>query len=267
MTITVSLLFYGDHPELADRCLRSLWERLPDARGHVRDLRLGYNAISPRTRQVTDWFVTQAAAQGWPLVTYDCPQNACKYPLMRRMLREDPVPPATWVMWFDDDSYLTGPPGWWQQLLAAAAEADMLGKLYTQGVVGQQWDWVSRQRWFNPQVGPPPVQRRHRGPAFRFATGGWWLIRSQLLAAYDWPTRELRHRGGDCLLGELCRHQHLRLINWEDGVRINADQAGRHSKSPRRGVDEHQLGHLAGRPLPDHDFACTRTAHGAPYVD
>lgn len=236
--ISLCALFYGDHPKLAHRCLSSIWERLGDGHEVLQDFRLALNEVSPATREIIDWFVASAAEHyGLTTILFDMPVNACKYPVMRRMLFDAPSPPAEWVLWFDDDSYLDGETtGWWRQLLDASQNADMLGQVWFQRIQGQQWDWISRQKWFNPKVGPPPRRQ------FSFCTGGWWMLRSALMRKHDWPSVELRHRGGDSLLGELCRHQGLRIKKFDTGVRINADDRGRHSKSPRRGVDEKVLG-------------------------
>lgn len=203
----------------------------------MRDVRLALNEISSSTREIVSWFRDNVRVHyRLPVITYDMPVNACKYPVMRRMVLDDPDPPAKWVMWFDDDSYLNGGPGWWDRLQAKAANADMLGQVWFQAMRGKQWEWIARQRWFNPAVGKPPKRR------FAFCTGGWWMLKSAHMKQNDWPSVELRHRGGDSLLGELCRHRQYRIVSFDDGLRINADDRGRHSKSPRRGVDEKVLG-------------------------
>ncbi len=68
-----------------------------------------------------------------PVIHYICPQNACKYPLMRKMLLEDPRPPAELVMWFDDDSYLDGGEG----LVAAGAQMSPQLQLAARIVLGR----------------------------------------------------------------------------------------------------------------------------------
>lgn len=68
------------------------------------------------------------------------------------------------------------------------------------------------------------------------------MIKTKVLADYGWPHPQLRHRGGDVLLGELIRHQGLKLINFKSGVAINADELGKESASKRRGYDEPPIG-------------------------
>ena len=100
LQISLCVLLYGDFPQLSHRCLSSIWDRLEFHDGRVRDIRLGLNAISPESRKVAQWFAAHAAKHYQiPVITYDSRQNACKYPLMRRMLLNDSQQPAAWVMW------------------------------------------------------------------------------------------------------------------------------------------------------------------------
>ena len=68
-----------------------------------------------------------------------------------------------------------------------------------------------------------------------FATGGWWVVRREILTRWDWPWAVLKHNGGDCTLGELFYQQNLRLKNFHDEVAINADerQGGDSTARPR----------------------------------
>jgi len=143
----------------------------------------------------------------------------------------------------------------------AMDHCDMLGQQWRKRLTPEQQLWVREQRWC---VTPPAAQAV-------FCTGGWWTIRSAVLAQYDWPTRDLRHKGGDMMLGELCRQQGLRVGKYDRGVRINADAEGRHSKAARRGLSadngpERDLGagYIAGDGVSraHHDFAVVREFFG-----
>jgi len=264
--ISLCALFFGDQPELARRCLSSIWERLSDGKSHLYDIRLGLNQVSPVSRAIIDWFtVSVQEFYRIPVLHYDCPVNACKYPLMRKMLLTDPRPAAQYTMWFDDDSYLDGGPGWWVDLLSRADKVAMLGKVYHQAIRGRQWEWVLQQPWFNAEVGKPAMRNGKR--AFIFATGGWWLVRTDLFRRWDWPTAELKHCGGDSMLGELIRHQGLRLANFDQGVRINADARGRHSKATPRGESWNRVllgtsGWLQDKDLSHQKFDMVRRTFG-----
>lgn len=265
--ISACILLYGDYPGLAHRCLDSICRSLFAGRDHIRDFRLAFNEVSPATREIASYFVKAVLSHWIPVITYEAERNVLKYPMMRRMLLMDPVPPGKFAMWFDDDSYLlndeaTNGDSWWSRVDLAMQTADMIGKIYHMPAQGEQADWVAEQPWYDPKVGPP-LAKNLRG-TFWFCTGGWWTIRTEILRRWDWPPPQLRHRGGDALLGELLRQQSLRMQNFETGVRINADAAGRHSKSPRRGFDEAPLGKrlAASQDTSHQNFTVTRTAAG-----
>jgi hypothetical protein len=264
--LTVCVLLYGDHPDLAHRCLSSIWSRLTDGAPLIYDIRLGLNEISANTRVVVDWFAEGVKTHlTIPVIKYDCRKNALKYPLMRRMLLNDSRRPAEWVMWFDDDSHLDGGRGWWREVMRKTVGGDMLGKIYMQGMSPRQWPWITQQAWYRASVGEPPKLRRKR-PTFRFCTGGWWVIRSQILRDYDWPTPELRLIGGDAMLGELCRHRGYRLVDFCQGVKINAGNDGKHNSATCRGASPRSSGRNAVRlgmsktdPVENQRFDCLRT--------
>jgi hypothetical protein len=171
---------------------------------------------------------------------YESTENIHKYPLMRRMFH-DPDNPITspYVMWFDDDSFIRADASaqrpWLDAVSEKMTDADMVGAIYRIALGGKQSQWVMDQAWFNNQ----PVPATHQ---VQFATGGWWTIRADVLRRFDWPLRELDHRGGDVMLGELCRQQELRLRNFNYGVAINADDHGVQCKSDKRGYDSKPIG-------------------------
>jgi len=257
---SVCALCYGDYPELSRRCLVSLAAASSVGAVLLQDFRIGLNACSPGTFAVVSEAAGEIAAAGVPVYLYrsEPPEaNACKYPLMRRMFWGG-VPLASRVMWFDDDSYLTGADReWWLRVSSLLDRYEIIGKRYLMPVQGRQWEWIQTQPWYNPAVGLP---RRYRGrPHFEFRQGAWWAARSDLLRRLNWPLPELRHNGGDSLLGEACRHIGASQGDFEEGVRINADAAGRHSGAKRRGHHEPVLGkQYQGEPLgtSHQDFEC-----------
>lgn len=267
--VTLGILFYGDYPQLAQRCLASLRPALA-SKSPVQDIRIGFNAVSDRTRRYVEAWGREQARRPCVVRTFT-PEgnvNVGKYPLMRRMIGLSrcttvlPTPEELW-MWFDDDTFLSPfREDWWSQVLAAAARASMLGQLWKMPLQGNQWAWVQSQPWYRAEVGLPPVVRCCHGKCdrgFRFCQGAWWVIWTSLLFRFDWPCLDLHHNGGDSMLGELCRHQKLVLRQFDVGVRINADAQGRHSKSVRRGLHQGRVGwNYAGQPLDrsHQDFVC-----------
>lgn len=242
--LSLCALFYGDHPELSRRLLGSWVRRLP-REAALQDIRLGLNEVSAENRRVVRECAGQLAqAVGCPVLFFEAPRNLCKYPLMRRMFYTRPL--AEYVMWCDDDSHFTFPrpaaARWWSRLWQKAATCDMLGRLYLMPIKGRQGDWIKAQPWYNPRLGLPS-SRGKRWPLIRFATGSWWLARSRVLLENNWPWPELKHNGGDSLLGELLRHKGAVLEDWQDGIAGN--------KAPRRGYHEPRLGLLYDGSPPD----------------
>lgn len=229
---TILVLLYGDYPGLAERCLRSITEtvRLTDLK-----LRVGLNAVSPTiTNWLREWVPDECI--------WESPENIHKYPMMRQMLFGGGAIETPYTMWFDDDSFLHGyklngnPQTYWlNHVERAMLNSDMVGAIYGIPWQGRQREWVQDQAWY---TGKDPQQRQK----IRFATGGWWTIRTDILYGWDYPWPALDHRGGDVMLGELCYQQNLRLHHFHDGVKINADKHWKTGNSPRRGFDQKPIG-------------------------
>jgi hypothetical protein len=85
-----------------------------------------------------------------------------------------------------------------------------------------------------------------------FITGGWWTIRTDIIRKWHWPTLDIKHNGGDMMLGELCRQQNYKMKNFDHGVGINAKMGSeRASSAPRRGRSTKLVGELYQRPSPN----------------
>lgn len=233
---TLCALHFDDGLGLAERLWQSLgrssWAR-------ITDVRVGLNGGSDRLRGYLFDVLERI-----PKTTYLFEPlgggNAGKYPLMRHMFYDFPV--RSWIMWFDDDSYVTAPnvDAWFDQVAAKLARPCVLGSKYTIAQRGRQWEWIRAQPWFaGKEVGP-----NHR---FTFCTGGWWVADPDLLSKWSYPWPQLHHNGGDSLLGELCRQQGVPLIQFRTGVAINADAAGTESAAPRRGLSVPWPGQLHGK--------------------
>ena len=220
---TICVLLYGDFPQLAERCLRSITETVSE---RDLNLRVGLNAVSPAVRDWVHAWVPENSIT-------ESAENIFKYPMMRKMLYDNPVT-TDYIMWFDDDSYLTGfkicdgADKWLQLVEHAMVNADMIGSPYYIPWQGKQKEFVRQQPWY---AGKDPDSGKH----IKFITGGWWTIRTELLYKYDYPWLDLEHCGGDTMLGELCHQQGLRIHNFNTGIRVNADAAGAQGKSARRG--------------------------------
>ncbi|HVZ46954.1 MAG TPA: hypothetical protein VHA82_24315 [Ramlibacter sp.] len=220
----VCALFYGDFPQIAQRCALTL--RSIRATGKV-DMRIGLNEVSRTTREVID-----AALPGVDLI--EANPQIYKFPMMRRLVHEYRGD-ATHLMWFDDDTCLH--PGTqavtWLASVAMRAERTQgsLGSTYKQRLTPRQHDWIREQRWYTGRELPDEIV---------FNTGGWVVVPLALLRRWDWPGPELAHNGGDMVLGALLLQQGLPVEQFRVGLAINADDQLRESAAKRRGYVDPQ---------------------------
>jgi hypothetical protein len=234
---TVLVLTYGDYPHLLGRCLGSILRQDMDD-SEVREVRVGLNAASGASWELVEQFVRLHSGRV-DFRVFGGPENLKKYPMMRRMLYEDPPVATEHVFWFDDDSAITYPgTDFFGRYLDDHRGDDMAGRILWCGLGGAQPEYVRRQPWYAGK----PVARGHK---VRFVVGGYRLARTGLLRQWDWPPPELVHRRGDVMLGELCRQQDYALANDHAGVAVNADAELRNDRAPRRGHDEPPLGWIA----------------------
>ena len=232
---TVSVVCFGDHFKLHHRCLGSLVNNIDT--GLVRSLRIGLNAVCPDTLPLVDSVARLLPPEMQVLVYNAGEYNRLKYPMLRKMFFDPQHPVLTpFTMHFDDDSFLDWhlPKDWWETVHQRMQASDLLGSVYRMPGRDRQWNAVKQQPWYTGK--PIPVSGK-----FTFATGGWWTIRTRILQEWDYPFPPITHNGGDVMLGELIRQQGLRLVNFHDGVKINADENGVESKAPRRGVSSQPI--------------------------
>lgn len=237
--LSVCVLLYGSDDycfRLAQRVINSALKRLG---AKTPDFRFGLNAVGDATRE----YVAQAVFDYFPnALVVDCPENIYKYPMMRRLLYDRPLE-SELTMWFDDDSCIveqTNVDDWFARIQQQMHAYTMLGSVYRERFVGNQVEWIKHQPWYN---------NKEPGAYTQFAAGGWWVIRTGTLLQFDWPPAELKHRGGDVMLGELLRQHSLQLGHFRDGVWINANEIGVESQSTRRGDDELPIGYYYGEGL------------------
>ena len=215
---TVCALLYGDYPHLAKRCLDPLIHLM--ALNDV-ELRVGMNEVSKETSDFVRY-------NQWQPKIFEAMPQIFKYPMMRRMFYDDPIT-TDYVMWFDDDSYIKVKDcdNWLSSVENAMANCDMLGSVYTIPYGNDQKEWCKTQPWYNNK----PLRDKPK-----FATGGWWCIRTEVLNRFNWPAPELKHCGGDVALGILLDQHDLRLKHYNQGVAINANAEGKESAAQRRGA-------------------------------
>ena len=224
-------LLYGDYPKLHDRLLDSFM-----ACG-AKDLPafLWLNTVCDRTKRRLS-----SLPPKWR--TFDSFENVGKDVAMRRMFAAARGNPDwNWLVWFDDDSYVTDrtwpalPVGHIESCLDGDRETDRricyLGRSYVYPYRPGMWKATAEAKWFK---GIPPQQTRGRY-TINFATGGYWWLKRETMDLIDWPDPRLNHCGDDTLLAEAVRQQGLPFHKrgWQ-GVAI--------SKARRRGRSEPRLG-------------------------
>lgn len=225
---TIMVLMYGNHFPLAKRCLDSIKSfARPEKSFH---LRLGLNEVCDQTQRYAGLFN--------PEYMVASPTNRHKYPVLRDLLYAKKVE-TPFVMWFDDDSFLTpqaaSKHGWLAHIAEKMKDFDFMGASRRIRWQGNQPAWVRAQPWY---AGKDPADRDW----IKFITGGWWVARTEILYKYNYPWPELDHRGGDTMWGECCFQQDVRVANYNHGVCGNADMQGRYDASPKRGFDQRPLG-------------------------
>ena len=229
---TLCVLLYGEHTNLAHRCLYSIKNSVDWSL--IADVRIGLNAVCTQTRDLSHLFARQAERPVYIYQEATQGKNVYKYPMMRRMFY-DPAHPikSKWVMWFDDDSYVKTPfKDWWWAVARICNEEvpTMIGSRYKPGyhLNNNERRAIEVQPWY----GGLEIPDRYRP---FFVTGGWWVAQYAMLRRWDYPFRELKHNGGDVILGELCRQRGYAVRRFNSGVGINADGEGNESAAKRRG--------------------------------
>lgn len=228
----VCVLFYGADDYCYKLAQRVLNKPMRELARHNIDFRFGCNAVGAETRT----FVNAQIAEHFPnAVLIDSPENAHKYPLMRRLFKAAPmVAPIT--IWFDDDSCLApdNEPNQWLPRLQKQLESHaMVGSIYRGRFVGAQAEWIKAQSWY---AGKEPQSY------IQFASGSWWAMQTEVINRFDLPRPEFKHRGVDMMFGELCRQHDLPICHFRDGVWINANDTGIEAAASKRGQHEQPIG-------------------------
>jgi hypothetical protein len=271
---TVCVLFYGNHLDLATRVLHSL-----DSHWRVKEFRLGLNSVSAETLSfVRGWAEKTAVRTEVAVYQAENNINVGKYPLMRRMFHLLATPS---IMWFDDDSYLANAnKSWWDSVHVYAEPHAVFGSLHRIKQRNKQYEAIAAQPWYTGKV----IPANH---IYRFATGGWWVAKSDLLTKWNYPFDALKHNGGDSILGELVRQRGLtlgaapptlarchceacsRTAQIDNGGAVVHINVGGRAGRRGIGVSNEQYVFADGNPMPDlahQDFKTTIQRYGGNYA-
>lgn len=240
--ITVCVVAFGDHSELAIRCLDSVYKNLHP--GLFR-LRLGMNEPTDKAR---DRILAYLQEKNNVDRVYAATPQIYKYPMMRRMFHDAENPITTdWVLWLDDDSHIVDP----NFIVSLGSKVDetylrqdekaprgnhCFGKVYYFHFRGKQIaatrkdgkkGWVEEASWYTGRPYLVDTTKRPPMPKSDFCTGGYWLASMEAIRACDWPDPRLKHRGGDIMFGAAVHQQGFGVVQMYDGVRISdAKQRG-----------------------------------------
>jgi hypothetical protein len=198
---------YGDYHELHKRFAESLNIALSNKVEGV-----DFDALIWGNQVCTDTVVLMKKLNRPDFKFIPDKRNTPKYTLMREFLFKLMNPDEyDWMVWFDDDSWLTNPYLWVESMvrMIKAKEHEnicYIGEPWWWDWRAGQWEFIKQSKWFKGV--PPEVDRRGR-PRVTFAQGGLWWLRSDVRKQLDWPDDRLSHNGGDTLLGEAIRQQGL----------------------------------------------------------
>lgn len=232
---TCFVLCYGDHYDLAKRCLDSI---LATAQPGRLDLRVAANACTDKTL---------AYLRDLPLTRlYVYAENRKKYPVMRDVFRDPACPVSTnYLMWFDDDSYVTNP-AWLERLSESiAANHDFGGRHYGWAHIHDLKMYAKNghdpRQWFRQSNSYRGKNFRVRGTkteapngtVIEFVPGSFWALHTQTMRDADIPEPRLVHNGGDITIGWQVAQAGFKTIGF------NKDRQFVYtSGSPRRGYSE-----------------------------
>jgi hypothetical protein len=226
--ITILVLCYGDHFNLAERCLSSIINNF-DKNKYI--LRVGLNKVCDQTRnyvqslkEVDDIFISK--------------KNIHKVGMWRRMVKDIET---EWVMWFDDDSHVIEKNALEKRFeLINSKNFDMAGHVYfLNGEYDHYKKYIKDQNWYKNKPIPCGVldydnNFNLNGDEKRwfFITGGNWIIKSKLLEKFDYPcvylskaniqNSAIPNDGDDILICEILRQNDYKLLDiGELGIKIN----------------------------------------------
>ncbi len=197
--LTIFILAFGDFFDMHRRCFDAVLATVPLAR---RDLRILGNEVAPATRQ----YIQELQAAGQVALFDDSPVNRYKYVAMHQAFHDPAHPIATpWLLWLDDDTDVSKNTYWLLELakcVLAHPDKVYFGPRHYIHLRPSQIVWAKQRPWWTGR----PLRLRSGLPAPNancvfFATGSFWLLRTDMLKVCDIPDPLLIHQGGDYLTG------------------------------------------------------------------
>lgn len=223
--VLICTLLYGDHFDLHKRILDSFVKCVPAET----TVWIWMNSCGKQTQ---DYAKLLQPNRKWILSFAGT--NEPKYKVMRDMFllfKEAEGSDHKWVVWFDDDSWITKDD--WFAHMEAYIKAKQrenicyIGQPWFVHHLPGQWDFISKSKWFKDRL----TEKICDKPGVNFAQGAYWWLRTDVACRLDWPDERLSHNGGDTLLGEAIRQQGLPFHKHDYGVKVN--DAKRRGRSDR----------------------------------
>lgn len=236
--LTVCVLCYGPHTDLARRCLNSLFSSVPPER---LDVRVATNAAAAETVEFLRTLPLRKL--------YINSENRFKYPVMREMFRDEKAPITTrYLLWLDDDTWIAHPD--WIKSLCGAIVANhpfnyrafgsvMHHDLSTMAKNGHKPDnWFRRASWFRGRKfrGRGTNKEEPNGSMITFPVGWAWALATDVMRSADIPDSRLGHNGGDITIGEQVHQAGFNTMDWNKGKKFIACPS--RENGGRRGYSE-----------------------------
>ena len=222
---------------LHKRCISSILDNTDLSKIN---LYIGCNNVSEETLRWLSLAVgPELSKYGGTLIVHDETSNIRKYPIMKKMFAA--LGDEEWVLWFDDDSYVTNDK-WLHRVMGAVnANPDVktFGQIYKIRSIRGQWEWVQKASWYTG-VQPECTKRRNgrQYPIYKFLTGGFQVIAREVLTKLQWPDERIGHNGGDVMFGEACRQNMFKMKDLFTEGNIGIVISG----AQRRGLSEPPAG-------------------------
>ena len=225
--ISVLIGCFGDYPQYSLRAVRSV---LDECREYGFEVLVGCNACCAETVQEVRKLIDAGRIQA----VIESHGNRNKDPMMRLLIDMAAGP---YVLWMDDDSHVLE--GWAERLLKfmeTRGPFDCAGHVFYWHKNDEYRVFLRQRPWYISEQAYLHGQD-HQERTW-FATGGFFIARTEFLRTHDFPDRRMIKHRDDIVLGDLISQHHGRLIPFDGAIMERV----RISDGNRRGTGEDGYG-------------------------